>query len=158
MAVVGRGNVRLHVNGITQVITNVYYVPELKNNLISIRQLSEKGVAVLIQNGECQCYHPRKGQILQAKMLANRMFAFLATMMPKAPTCFKTASEDETHLWHCRYDHLNFKGLRTLHYKKIVRGLPEMTAPRKLCKESIVGKQHRESISKKSLWRAAHRP
>jgi transposase InsO family protein len=157
MAVVGRGNVRLHVNGITQVITNVYYVPELKNNLISIGQLSEKGVAVLIQNAECRCYHPKKGLILQTKMSANRMFVFLATMMPKIPTCFKTASEDETHLWHCRYGHLNFKGLRTLHYKKMVRGLPEMKTPSKLCNDCIIGKQHRESISKKSLWRATHR-
>jgi len=27
------------INGITHVISQVYYVPELKNNLLSIRQL-----------------------------------------------------------------------------------------------------------------------
>ncbi|XP_050379447.1 uncharacterized protein LOC126796753 [Argentina anserina] len=48
MTVFGRGNVRLHVDGITQVITDVYYMPELKNNLLSIGQLQEKGGAILI--------------------------------------------------------------------------------------------------------------
>lgn len=42
-------NIRLHVNEITQVIINVYYVPKLTNNLISIKKLIEKGVFMLIQ-------------------------------------------------------------------------------------------------------------
>lgn len=36
MAVIGKGNVRIQVNGFTRVISNVYYIPELKNNLLSI--------------------------------------------------------------------------------------------------------------------------
>ena len=39
MVVLGKGNVRLQMNGITQIITEVLYVPKLKNNLLSIRQL-----------------------------------------------------------------------------------------------------------------------
>ena len=30
MVVVGKGNVRMQVNGITKVISKVYYIPELK--------------------------------------------------------------------------------------------------------------------------------
>ena len=39
MVVLGKDNVRLQVNGIAQIITGVFYVPELKNNLLSIGQL-----------------------------------------------------------------------------------------------------------------------
>jgi hypothetical protein len=39
MAVMGKGNIRLLVNGIVQIITGVFYVPDLKNNLLSIGQL-----------------------------------------------------------------------------------------------------------------------
>lgn len=39
MAVLGKGNIRLQVHGIIQVITGVFYVPALKNNLLSIGQL-----------------------------------------------------------------------------------------------------------------------
>jgi hypothetical protein len=36
MAVVGKGRVKLLINGIKHVVNDVYYVPELKNNLLSI--------------------------------------------------------------------------------------------------------------------------
>jgi hypothetical protein len=39
MSVMGRGNLKLHIGGIVQVISNVYYLPGLKNNLLSIGQL-----------------------------------------------------------------------------------------------------------------------
>jgi len=45
------------------VISSVYYVLELKNNLLSIRQLQEKGLSILIQHRKCSVYHPEKGLI-----------------------------------------------------------------------------------------------
>ncbi|XP_048324615.2 uncharacterized protein LOC125420972 [Ziziphus jujuba] len=45
MAVIGKGNIQMIVNGIVQVITNIFYVPGLKNNLLSVGQLQEKGFA-----------------------------------------------------------------------------------------------------------------
>ncbi|CAL2265082.1 unnamed protein product [Prunus armeniaca] len=137
MAVVGKGNVRMKVNGITQ--------------------LQEKGVAILIQHGECKVFHPSKGLIIQSKMRANRMFVVLAAMMPKATTCFQAVTEDESYLWHCRFGHLSFKGLRTLQYKQMVSGLPSFITPTKLCTACLVGKQHGESIPKRSLWRASQK-
>ncbi|KAH9685900.1 hypothetical protein KPL70_014158 [Citrus sinensis] len=157
MAVKGRGNVKFQVNGITQVITNVYYVPELKNNLLSIGQLQEKGVTILIKDGVCGVYHPRKGLIMQTTMSTNRMFVILVTKLPTNSTCFQAISEDNTHLWHCRYGHLSFKGLKTLQHKEMVKGLPVMKMSSKLCIDCMIGKQHRKSIPKKSLWRATHK-
>ncbi|KAL6347283.1 hypothetical protein AAG906_013719 [Vitis piasezkii] len=40
MVVMGKGNVRLQVNGRVQIITRMFYEPELKNNLLSIRQFN----------------------------------------------------------------------------------------------------------------------
>ncbi|KAH9687063.1 hypothetical protein KPL70_014633 [Citrus sinensis] len=157
MAVKGRGNVKFQVNGITQVITNVYYVPELKNNLLSIGQLQEKGVTILIKDGVCGVYHLRKGLIMQTTMSTNRMFVILVTKLPTNSTCFQAISEDNTHLWHCRYGHLSFNGLKTLQHKEMVKGLPIMKMPSKLCTDCMIGKQHRKSIPKKSLWRATHK-
>lgn len=36
MAAMGRGTIRLQVNGYTQVISEFYYIPELKNNLLRV--------------------------------------------------------------------------------------------------------------------------
>ncbi|KAI5448221.1 hypothetical protein KIW84_015589 [Lathyrus oleraceus] len=60
MSVVGKESVKVQVNGATQVIPEVYYVPELKNNLLSLGQLQERGLAILIRDGTCKVYHPKK--------------------------------------------------------------------------------------------------
>jgi len=36
MNVMGKGSVKLHLNEIILTVTEVYYVPELKNNLLSV--------------------------------------------------------------------------------------------------------------------------
>lgn len=63
LVVLGKGNVRMEVNGIMQVITGVFYVPDLQNNLLSIRQLQEKSLVFLIKHGKCRIYHPERGLI-----------------------------------------------------------------------------------------------
>ena len=78
MNVTGKGNVKLFLNGVNHVVTKVYYVLELKNYLLSIGQLQEKGLAILIKGGLCKIYHPDKGLIVQTSMTANRMFILLA--------------------------------------------------------------------------------
>ncbi|KAJ8775010.1 hypothetical protein K2173_020014 [Erythroxylum novogranatense] len=72
MNIIGKGNVRILINGVVHIITNVFHVPGLKNNLISIGQLAEKGLAILIQQGTCKVYHPDKGLILEVNMSSNR--------------------------------------------------------------------------------------
>lgn len=54
MDVMGKGKVRILVNGFVQIITGVFYVPGLQNSLISIGQLAEKGLEILIQRGSCK--------------------------------------------------------------------------------------------------------
>ena len=50
MKVMGKGVVKLTLHGVRCTISNVYWVPKLKNNLLSIGQLQEKGVAVLFKD------------------------------------------------------------------------------------------------------------
>ena len=61
MSVVGKGNVRLQMNGFNHVVIEVYYVPELKNNLMSIGQLQEKGLVILIKSGKCKILNQKAG-------------------------------------------------------------------------------------------------
>ena len=157
MSVVAKGSVRLVVDGITQVIYDVYYVPELTNNLLSIGQLQEKGLAILIQGGNCKVYHPQRGLIIETKMSGNRMFSLLASMPHKNPMCLQVEdeSEKEVHMWHCRFGHLNQNGLRMLADKRMVIGLPVLKPSKQICTTCLIGKQHREAMPKQSQWRAS---
>ena len=162
MNVMGKGSVKLHLNEITLTVTEVYYVPELKNNLLSVGQFQEKDLEILIKGGVCKIYHPHKGLIMKTNMSANRMFILLAqsqeSSQQQQKECMLTSSpyqQDLSRLWHHRYGHLSYKGLRTLQSKNMVRGLPTLTVPEELCTDCITGKHHRDPIPKKSSWRAS---
>jgi len=155
IAVMGKGSVRLNVNGVTHIISHVYYVPELNNNLLSIEQLQEKGLAILINNGKCKVYHPEKGQILEINMKENWMFVLTTTNMTMNSACFQTRTEHDSQLWHNRLGHLSYHGLTMLSSKKLVNGLPSITIPKDLCADFWTRKQHHNSMSKKTLWRAS---
>ncbi|CAL9001161.1 unnamed protein product [Prunus brigantina] len=90
MAVYGKGNIRLQVNGIDQIITGVFYVQELKNNLLSIGQFLHKGLTIVFQCGKCKIFHPERGLLMESGMSSNRMFVLLAASQPRESTCFNT--------------------------------------------------------------------
>ena len=68
--------------------------------------------------------------------------------------CFAADVQDSTWLWHLRYGHLSFNGLKTLQQKSMVTGLPQIHCPSQLCEECTKGKHHRESFPHTQVWRA----
>ncbi|CAL9003641.1 unnamed protein product [Prunus brigantina] len=156
ITVQGKGKIRIEVNGFVHVITEVFYVPDLKNNLLSIGQLQEKGLAVLIQHGRCKIFHGEKGLIMETEMTHNRMFAVLARCAPKEQQCFSSIITDQEDLWHCRYGHLSWNGLKVLQQKNMVAGLPQFQVSQKVCENCLVGRQHRDPFPKESMWRASN--
>lgn len=152
ISVMGKGNIQLQIGGHTVKICDVFYVPELKSNLISMGQLQEKEYTITIRKGCCQVMHPKKGLIAQITMTANRMFPL--HIQHDIQTCFNMQMSDSSWLWHMRYGHLNFNGLKTLQQKTMVTGLPHISCPSKVCEECVVGKQHRDPFPKGNTWRA----
>lgn len=74
-----KGNVRLLVNGITQVIIGIFYVLELKNNLSSLRKLQEKDLIILFQHDKCKVFYFDRGLIMDIIMSSKWMFILHAT-------------------------------------------------------------------------------
>lgn len=166
MQVCGKGSVKMEVDGFSCTVTDVYCVPELKNNLLSMGQLQEKGLDILIGSGKCKIHHPTKGLIIQTEMTANRMFVLFAKRFSGAhqarqDICFNTSSnakiQDPAYLWHCRLGHISNTNLQVLQNNNLVTGLPELNISTELCVDCLKGKQHREPIPKKSTWRATER-
>lgn len=150
----GIGDVRFEVGGISQIISQVYYVPELTSNLISVGQLQEKDLTVVIKRGTCKIYHPQRGLITSSKMTKNRMFIVNARVKPPSGKCLKVEDEGKDQMWHKRLGHLNHKALRVMQYNQLVIGLPKLASPTMPCEVCNRGKQQREIIPKKGNWRA----
>lgn len=98
--------------------------------------------------------------IMHSKMTRNKLFKIMAHKRREDDTeeCLKTTTTNDLQLWHRRYGHLHYKGLRTLKHQNMVRGLLYLSTEEvEKCVSCLVGKQHRESIPKKSLWRSSER-
>ncbi|CAJ2671832.1 unnamed protein product [Trifolium pratense] len=152
MNVMGKGKLKLYIGGITQVISEVYYLPGLKNNLLSIGQLQQKNLTIVFKKDTCKVFHEERGLIMSTQMSGNRMYVINATVL--VPMCMKTTNEMDSLLWHKRYGHLSYKGLNTLVKKEMVKGLPNLKEDNEVCSDCMTGKQHREIIPKKVNWRA----
>jgi hypothetical protein len=59
---------------------------------------------------------------------------------------FQSDVHDDSWLWNFRFGHLNFGGLKLLHTKDMVKGLPLIEKPKRICEGCIFGKHHRESF------------
>ena len=66
----------------------MYYVPELRIISLSVEQLQEKGLIILIKEGMCKVYHSERGQIMEVKMKENQMFVLTVTLDDKAGNVF----------------------------------------------------------------------
>ncbi|GAA0147366.1 hypothetical protein LIER_07086 [Lithospermum erythrorhizon] len=90
-------------------------------------------------------------------MATNRMFTITSecnTEREQSGECLQATSNELSMLWHQRYGHLNFKGLKTLHDKKMVIGLPKLKGEAIVCTDCLNGKQTRNPIPKQSNLRA----
>ncbi|GAU24969.1 hypothetical protein TSUD_312040 [Trifolium subterraneum] len=152
MSVMGRGSVKLFILGKVHVISNVYYLPGLNTNLLSVGQLQQKNVTIIFKNDVCKAYHDEKGLIFSTPMSTNRMYIITAPVL--VPMCLQTSIEDNTQLWHLRYGHLSIKGLKLLSKKDMVKGLPALQDMDEKCIDCLNGKQQREAIPKQAKWRA----
>jgi len=148
----GKGNIKHDVNRVISIISGVFYVLKLKNNLSSLRQLQEKGMRdehfILVRT--CKIYHTNKGLIMKSNMSLNHIFILHVISLLVAHTYFNIIVKDVVQLWH-----LSFEDLQTLQQKGIVEDLPLLKSLSKLCKGCLVGKQHRDSFPTRSSWRAS---
>ncbi|GAA0150002.1 hypothetical protein LIER_37045 [Lithospermum erythrorhizon] len=90
-------------------------------------------------------------------MATNRMFPITSncnTQKKWVGECLQATSNEVSMLWHQRYGHLNFKGLKIFHDKKMVMGLSELKGDNIVCTYCLNGKQTRSPIPKQSNWRA----
>lgn len=99
-------------------------------------------------------FHPKKGLIITSKMTKNRMFPVNASLQSQKLKCLQVSDDSKTQLWHKRFGHVNHKAIRTMLYKRMVKGLTGVAEKHTVCEICAIGKQQRDAIPKKSNWRA----
>ncbi|KAL4194812.1 hypothetical protein AMTRI_Chr05g61400 [Amborella trichopoda] len=93
----GKGQILIKVkNGGHQLISDVYYVPDMKNNILSVGRLLETGYNIFVKNGSLYLRDQRNNLIAKVIMNKNRMFPM--NIKSENVKCLKSTLNDDSWL------------------------------------------------------------
>lgn len=121
------------------VLRDVYFIPKLRSNLISLGQLTEIWHRVVIDDDVIEVSEKKPWKlIMKVQRTTNRLYKI--ELVPMEPTCLLSSIADDAWLWHGRLRHANFHAL-----KKIVDGdgwgVPLIQHPDQVCQACLAAKQ-----------------
>jgi hypothetical protein len=105
-----------------KVLTNVYYIPELKNNIVSLGRLEEKGFKYEGGNDKLCVYDQDSKLLISAPRTLNRLYNIKFGLDSRV---YLLANSDEkAWQWHARLGDLNFRALHELSGRNMVECMP----------------------------------
>ncbi|KAJ9565815.1 hypothetical protein OSB04_001781 [Centaurea solstitialis] len=138
---------------------DVYFVEQLRYNLLSVSQVCDKKFGVFFIDIECLILAPGfKIDESQVMLRTPRKYNVYcldiedASSVSSLNCLFSKAYVSESSLWHRRMCHMNFKNMNLLVKNKLVRGLPakEFSCDDH-CVACLKGKQHKSSHKSKEV-------
>lgn len=136
--IMGIGNCLIQLkSGITLQLSDVLYVPSIKQNLVSISALEDKGYRITFMEGKVLAW-PKNSNLKQAYTIGIR-HECLYKLDTTSLQALSVASTDPCELWHRRLGHLNFQTLSSMF--NLVVGLPNLPLKHEgVCKGCALGK------------------
>lgn len=153
IAAKGRGTIAITTISGTKTISDVLYVPDIDQNLLSVGQLIEKGLKVSFESGHCLVFDATGQEILRVKM-RGKSFSF----DPSDEEQMAYNNEvDNTEIWHKRLGHCHLQRMLKLkHLDMTGGGLPDFSNHLPNCDACQFGKLNRLPFSTSS-WRASQK-
>ena len=132
---------------------NIFLVPELGYQLLSVSALSRRGLSTTFTNGRCWI---KKGQQTVASgTLQGTLYKLdMGKGSQTEPRALVSATIDE---WHKRFAHVDPYNIIDMVNKNVITGvdITKSTSGEFTCDGCVLGKGHRNPIPKKSMSRAS---
>lgn len=149
----GKGTVMFKCkNGENRVFREVYFIPTLRNNIISLGQLSEEGSKVVLKGEYLWVYDEAGRLLIKVKRSNNRLYKII--LEESRDMCLLSKVEEESWLWHVRLGHVNFKAMNMMSKEGMVTGVPKLMSPGSNCEGCLMGKQVRKAFSGQASFNA----
>jgi transposase InsO family protein len=142
-------------SGEHRLLTGVYYIPTLRNSIISQGQLDENGLRVEIKDGVMRIWDRHRRLLAKVTRGTNRLYVL--NVQVAQPLCLTARQDDEVWQWHERFGHLHFEALKRLGAKGMVRGLSSFDHVEQFCNVCVLTKQRRLPFPQQSSFRAMER-
>lgn len=148
----GKGDILFKCkNGEDRVFTDVFFIPDLCNNIISLGQLSEGGNKI-VMDGEYMWVYAQSGRtLMKVKKSENRLYKI--SLEDNGPMCLMVKTEQETWLWHNRLGHVNIQALELMSREKMARGIPKLVQPTRRCEGCLMSKQPRSPFPSSTTFK-----
>jgi len=137
-------------SGEHKALTDVYYIPKLQSNIVSIGQLDERGCQVLIDAGVLRIRDRERKLLAKVERSKNRLYTLALRIA--CPVCLGARCDDAAWRLHARFGHLSFDALARMARQGMVRGLPLIEHAGELCDSCLAGKQRRLPFPKKASY------
>jgi hypothetical protein len=134
-----------------RLLTGVYYIPALRNSIISVGQLDENGLRVEIEDGMLRIWDRSRRLLAKVNRGSNRPYVLHVHVAQ--PLYLATRRDDEAWHWHERFGHLHFEALKQLG-KEMVRGMPCVDHVEQLCDTCVVTKLKHRPFPRQASYRA----
>jgi hypothetical protein len=149
----GTGTVLFHYkNGEHRALGNVYFLPRLTANIISVGQLDEAGYQVLVEHGVMRVRDEDQRLLTKIPRSLGHLYNLDVTIA--RPVCLAACTDDDAWRWHQRFGHIHFAALRKMGREELVHGLPVINQVQQVCDACLAGKQRRAPFPQKALWRS----
>ncbi|GJW56712.1 zinc finger, CCHC-type containing protein [Tanacetum coccineum] len=149
----GKGSIVIECDDKKQrIISQVYYIPDLKSNLFSLGQFTEIGCKVVMEDDELRLYDMNHKIFMKVTRQRNRLYK--TNLKMGTPVCLLANLKEDTWLWHARLGHLNFESLKTMAQRNLVHGIPTIKHTTQVCDVCLIGKHNRAPFPKKTKARS----
>lgn len=150
----GKGAVRfIFKGGEKKVLKNVYYIPGLKSNIVSLDQATEVGCEVRMKDNTLTLFD-RMGQLM-VKTIRSKNRLYKVNLEVDHVRCLQITSTTESSKWHTRLGHLNKEKMKMMINKDFVVGIPNIEISKETCVSCLLGKQTRRSFPQATSYRAS---
>lgn len=136
-------------------LQDVYYIPRLCSNIISLGQLAEAGDEVLMRGKNLWVRDTAGKLLMKVRQSQNRLYKII--LHDSDNVCLAGETQEEVWLWHKRLGHVNFTSMKDMADKGLVFGLPKTTIPKHVCTTCLKGKQVRSPFPNQALFREKNR-
>ena len=143
--------IKIHIG--LKVISNVLYVLEINQNLLSVTQLLEKGHNVLFKGKNCVIKDAKGRKVFKVQMKGKSF----ALDLKKEEYAAVHKKENNTVLWHKRMGHFHHSALLFMKKNELVKDLPEFEEELPTCAACQYGKLSRFPFQQNNAWRATQK-
>ncbi|GJW69991.1 zinc finger, CCHC-type containing protein [Tanacetum coccineum] len=149
----GKGSILLECRNHEQkIVSDVYYIPNLKSNILSLGQLTEIGCKVIMDGNKLTLYDKSKKLLMKVERSKNRLYSI--RLQIDTPICLLANVDNQAWLWHARLGHLNFDDINKMTRKGLVEGIPRINHAGQICDACLLGKHSRTPFPNQAKFRS----